>query len=172
MRLRLLIIPALMATALFAQGPGGFRRGQANGTNAPTTTPTPPTPTQAATRQLNLIAGFLRLDAAQTTTLLASSLLGQLTTEETTLLGNAATLKSDWATVDAAIAANPMTVPDLTAIEGLNAADLSARVTAAGQVLVEVKNLGVTLTSNQQTGLINLLVRGGGLGGFRGGPRQ
>ncbi len=163
-----------MATALFAQGPGGFRR-QSNGTNAPATAPTPPTPTQAATRQLNMIAGFLRLDAAQTTALLASPLLGQLTTEETTLLGNAATLKTDWGIVDTAIAANPTTVPDLTAIEGLNNGSLAARVTAAGQVLVELKNLGVTLTSNQQTGLINMLVGGGGMGGpggFRGGPRQ
>lgn len=166
MKLRLLIIPALMATALFAQGPGGFRR---NG-NASSTPPTPPTPTQAATRQLNTIAGFLRLDATQTTALLASPLLGQLTTEETTLQGNATTLKADWATVDAAIAGGG--TPDLTAIEGLNAADLAARVTAAGQVLVELKALGVTLTANQQTALINMVTRGGGgPGGFGGGFR-
>ncbi len=170
MKLRLLIIPALMATALFAQGPGGpgfGARRQAGSTNAP---PTPPTPTQAATRQLNMIAGFLRLDATQTTALLASPLLGQLTTEETTLQGNATTLKADWTTVDAAIAGGG--TPDLSGIETLNATDLAARVTAAGQVLLELKTLGVTLTANQQTGLINMLVRGGGgPGGFGGGFR-
>ncbi len=167
MKLRLLIIPALMATVLFAQGPGGPGGRRQAGT--PGSTPTPPTPTQAATRELNMIAGFLRLDAAQTTALLASPLLGQLTTEETTLQTNAATLKTDWTTVDAAIAGGG--TPDLSGIEALNSANLAARVTAASQVLVELKALSVTLTANQQTMLINMIVRGGGgPGGFRG-PR-
>ena len=167
MKLRLLLIPALMATVLFAQGPGGPFVGRRDA-NGPTTAPTPPTPTQAATRQLNLIAGFLRLDAAQTTALLASPLLGQLTAEETTLQANAATLKADWSTVQTTIAGGG--TPDLSAIEGLNAADLTARGTAAGQVFAELKLLGVTLTTNQQAGLVNMLVRGGGgPGGFRGG---
>jgi hypothetical protein len=118
-----------------------------------------------------MLAGFLRLDAAQTTTLLMSPLLGQLTNEQTTLQGNAATLKTDWATAEAAIAAGGAP-PDLSGIEGLNHIDLAARVTAAGQVLTEVKALGVTLTANQQTALINMFVRGGGgPGGFRSGPR-
>lgn len=172
MKLKFLLIPALMATALCAQGPGGpggpGGHRQANGTN---TAPTPPTPTQAATRELNMLAGFLRLDAAQTTALLASPLLGQLTTEQTSLQSNAATLKTDWAAVEAAIAAGGA-APDLSGIEGLEHTNLTARVTAAGQVLTEVKALGVTLTATQQTALINMLVRGGGSpGGFRGGPR-
>lgn len=173
MKPRLLIISALMATALFAQGPGGpggpGGGRQAGGTH---TAPTPPTPAQAATRQLNMLAGFLRLDATQTTQLLASPLLGQLTAEETTLQANAALLKTDWTTTEATIAGGG--TPDLSGINTANAANLAARVTAAAQVLTELKALGVTLTSNQQTGLINLLVRGGGgpgPGGFRGGPR-
>ena len=173
MKLRLLIIPALMATALFAQGPGGPGGfgGRQQGTNTPGTPPAPPSPTQAATRQLNMIAGFLRLDAAQTTQLLASPLLTQLATEEGTLQANATILKTDWATVEATIAGGG--TPDLNGINTANAGNLAARATAAGQVLTELKALGVTLTSNQQRVLINMLVRGGGggPGGFRGGPR-
>jgi hypothetical protein len=173
MKPRLLIISALMATALFAQGPGGpggpGGRRQANG---PNTAPTPPTPAQAATRQLNMLAGFLRLDAAQSTQLLASPLLGQLTTEETTLQTNAAILKADWTTAEATIAGGG--TPDLSGINTANAGNLAARATAASQVIAALKALGVTVSSNQQTMLINMLVRGGGgpgPGGFRGGRR-
>jgi hypothetical protein len=118
-----------------------------------------------------MIAGFLRLDATQTTQLLASPLLGQLTAEETTLQANAAILKADWATADATIAGGG--TPDVSGINTANAGNLAARVTAAGQVFTALKTLGVNLTSNQQTVLINMLVRGGGggPGGFRGGPR-
>lgn len=117
-----------------------------------------------------MIAGFLRLDAAQTTQLLASPLLGQLTTEQTTLQANAAILKADWATAEATIAGGG--TPDVSGINTANAGNLAARVTAAGQVLTALKALGVNLTSDQQTVLVNMLVRGGGgPGGFRGGPR-
>ena len=99
MKSTLLIIPALMVTALFAQGQG-FNGRRGPGGNA-TTTSTAPTPEQAATRQVNLISSALRLSAADTTALLAALACSTcaLTTEQTTLLANAATLKTDWSTL-------------------------------------------------------------------------
>jgi hypothetical protein len=166
MKLRLVIIPALMATALFAQGPGGFggRRASGNATNTPRT---PPTPAQLAGRELNMIAAALHLTAAQTSTLTTNAtLVADLTAEQTALQGNAAALKTAWTTADTTIAGGG--TPDLTSINSLTAANLAARVTAAGQVLSILPGLGITLTPAQQTNLNNMLVRGGGPGGFPG----
>ena len=167
MKLRLLIIPVLMATALFAQGPGGFggRRGQAGGTGTP---PAPPTAEQLATREVNMISTVLRLTTAQSSALLAAlaGASGPLTMEQTTLQGNAAALKAAWTTANSTIAGAG--TPDLTTINGLNAANLAARATAAAAVLKAVSALSVTVTANQQTMLIRMLVNGGGGGpGFR-----
>ena len=167
MKLRLLIIPALMATALFAQGPGPGGRRQAG------TAPTPPSPAQAAGRELNMIAAALRLTPAQSSALTGdTAVVTALTTEQTTLQGNAATLRADWTTANAAIAGG--SIPDFTAIEGLNQANLTARATAAVAVLKALPGLGITLTTNQQAGLIRMMVDGGGPrgpGGFGGGRR-
>ncbi len=167
MKLRLLIIPALMATALCAQGPGGF--GGHRGANASTTPRTPPTPEQLAGFELNRIASALRLTAAQTSTLTGNAtLVADLTAEQTTLQGNAATLKADWTTAETAIAGG--TAPDLTDIKTRSAQNLTARAAAAAQVMKILPGLlGITLTSAQQTILVNVLVHGGGPGGFRGG---
>ena len=51
----------------------------------------------------------------------------------------------------------------LTAINGVELVNLEARVAAAGAVLNELANLRVTLTSTQQTQLVNMLA--GGFGG-------
>ena len=168
MKLRLLIIPALMATALFAQGPGpggfGGRRASANGTNTPRT---PPTAAQLAGRELNMIAAALHLTAAQTSALTANAaLVADLTAEQTTLQGNAAAMKTAWTTATTTLAGGG--TPDPTGINNVNAANLAARMTAAGQVLSTLPGLGITLTSAQQANLVNMLVRGGG-GGFHGG---
>ena len=166
MKLRFLIIPALMAAALSAQGPGpggfGGRRG-ASGTNTPRT---PPTPAQLAGGELNMIAAALHLTAAQTSALTGNAaLVADLTAEQTTLQGNAAAMKAAWTTVTTTLAGAG--TPDPTGINNLNAANLAARMTAAGQVLAALPGLGITLTSTQQANLVNMLVRGGG--GFHGG---
>jgi hypothetical protein len=169
MKPTLLIIPVLIATALFAQGPGAFggRRGQGSGT--PGATPTPPTPEQAATREVNLISAALRLTTAQTTALLADLACAScaLTTQQTALQANAATLKTDWTALAAELTSAPpgSTTTTVSAINGLELSNLEARVAAAGAVLAELATQKVTLTSAQQTTVVNLVVRGGG--GFR-----
>lgn len=52
----------------------------------------------------------------------------------------------------------------VTAINGVELLNLEAPLAAAGAVLAELANLKVTLTSTQQTHLIDMLV--GGMGGF------
>jgi hypothetical protein len=124
-----------------------------------------------------MIAAALRLTPAQSSALTGdAAVVAALTAEQTTLQGNAATLQADWATANAAIAGGA--VPDFTAIEGLNHANLTARATAAVAVLKALPGLGITLTTNQQNGLVRLMVDGGGgprgfggPGGFGGGRR-
>jgi hypothetical protein len=166
MKLRLLIIPALMATAMYAQGPGGFSGHR----NASTTPRTPPTPEQLAGFELNRIATVLRLTPAQTSTLSGSAtLVGILTNEQTTLQGNAAALKTDWTTAEPIIVAGGTPTSELNDINTRNGENLAARVTAAAQVLTILPKLGITLTTQQQGILVNVLVHGGGPGGFHGG---
>jgi len=168
MKLRLLIIPALMAAGLFAQPPGGFggHRGPGNGPNASGTPRTPPTPAQLASFELNMIARDLRLTAAQTSALTGNAaLVADLTAEQTTLQGNAAALKTAWATAETTIAGGG--TADFTSINSLTAANLATRATAAGQVLGVLPGLGITLTAPQQAHLVGMLVRGGD--GFHGG---
>jgi hypothetical protein len=177
MKLRLitLLIPALTATALLAQGPGGFGgRGTPDNPAA-----TPPTPEQLATREVNRISTALRLTTAETSALLtdlacassattvAATTPCALTAEQSVLQANAATLKTDWATLGTELSATPPTSTTSTvgAINGLELSNLEARVAAAGAVLAELTTLKVTLTSTQQTNLIGIVVRGGG--GFR-----
>jgi hypothetical protein len=179
MKLRLLVIPVLVATALFAQGPGalGGRRGLA--TSA--TPPPPPTPEQLATREVNTISTALRLTTTQTSALLADLACASsattvtpttpcaLTAAQNVLQANAATLKTDWATLSTELSSTPpgSTATTVTAINGVELSNLDARVAAAGAVLTEFATLKVTLTSNQETTLVNILIRGGGRGFFR-----
>jgi hypothetical protein len=179
-----LAIPALMTTALFAQGPGGFgNRGRSNGTQGATSaTPgTPATPEQLATREVNRISTALRLTSANTSTLLANLACASsatsvtvstpcaLTAEQNVLQANAATVKTDWTTLATELSGTPPTSTSATvvAINGVELSNLEARVAAAGAVLAELSSLKVTLTSTQQTNLLGLLVRGGGAPGPR-----
>jgi hypothetical protein len=181
MKLKFLIIPALIATTVFAQGPGGFGgpgpRGQFGGT--PGTPPTPPTPEQAATREANMISMALRLSSANTSALVAdlacassattvtSTTPCALTAEQNVLQANAAALKTDFTTLATELTTPSSTTATVTAINGLELTNLEARVAAAGAVLAELATLKVTLTSAQETNLVNLLVHGGGgPGGF------
>jgi hypothetical protein len=170
MRLRLLIIPALMATALFAQGPGGPggfgpRRDSAGGAG----THTPPTAAQLAASQLTMIARYLRLDSAQTSTLTATTdpLVAALTTEETALQGYAATLKTAHTALVASIVAGAPSTSAEGTIEMTNASILSTRATAAALVLQTLPSLGIAVSTTQATGLAQMLSGGGGFpGGF------
>jgi hypothetical protein len=167
MKSMLLIIPALMVTALFAQAQG-FNGRRGPGGNTATTT-TAPTPEQAATREVNLISSALRLGAADTTAMLAALACATcaLTTEQTTLQTNAVTLKTDWTTLTTDLTTKASTTATVNAINALQLSNLEARVTAAGAVLAELTTLKVTLTSAQETELIQLLVGGGGRRSFR-----
>jgi hypothetical protein len=162
------LIPALITSSLFAQGPGGFGRyGRPNGNS--NTSPTPPTPAQLAARQLQSVARFVGLDSAQTSALTGNTTLtGELTTEETTLQANAMTLKTDYSTLATQLISSPSAVPaELTTIEGLVSANLALRVTAAGQIIAALQALSPALSSPQTAQLPNLvqrLVGGGGAG--------
>jgi hypothetical protein len=177
MKLKLLIIPALTATILCAQGPGGFgHRGQGSGT--PGTAPTPPTAEQLATREVNLISMALRLTTTQTSALLSDLACASsattvaapcvLTAEQNVLQANAATLKTDWATLVTDLTSTPpvSTTSVVTAINGLELSNLEARTAAASAVLTELATLKITLTATQETNLIHMLVHGGGGPGF------
>jgi hypothetical protein len=179
MKLRLLVIPAFMAAALFSQGPDGF--GNVNGQTSGMSTS--PTPEQLATREVNIISIALRLTHTDASALLADLACASsattvtpstpcaLTAEENVLQANAATLKTDWAELVTELSSTPpaSTTTTVGAINGLELSNLEARVAAAGAVLAELTTLKVTLTAAQQTNLINLLVHGGGgLEGFGG----
>jgi hypothetical protein len=163
MKLRLLIIPALMASALFAQGQGfGGRRG----TNRNANTQSQVTPAQLAARQLQMVASFLHLDSDQTSALMQNTaLLGLLTTEETTLEANSATLKIEYSTLATQLIGAPSATPaELSAIEGLITTDLQLRVTAAGEIVSALQNLSPALSTQQSANLprlIGVLVGGG-----------
>ena len=168
MNIRLLIIPALMVSALCAQGPGGFDDRLAQG---PGTAPTPPTAEQAATQEVNMIWRALGLNSTQSSSLLSALACSScaLTAEQTTLQANAATLKTDYATLGTDLTSTPpaSTSATVNAINGIELTSLQARVTAAGAVLTELKTLSISLTATQQTNLIKIVVRGGFGGGFR-----
>jgi hypothetical protein len=167
--MKLLVIPVLIATALLAQGPGGFagRRGADGNSNK-----TPPTAAQLAARELHRIATFLRLDSAQTSALTGNStLVGQLTAEETSLQANAATLKTDYSTLATQLIGAPSVTPaELATIESLRNTDLQLRITAAAQILSALQILSPGLSTEQTAnlpGLIHMLAGNGGLGGLR-----
>jgi hypothetical protein len=175
MKPRRVIIPALMASVLFAQGRGGFGpRGGDNGTTGNNSTP--PTAEQLATREVNLISMALRLSTTETSAMLtdlacassATTVIATtpcaLTAEQNVLHADAATLKTDWTALASDLASTPPTSTSatVTAINGLELSNLEARVGAAGAVLAELATLKVTLTATDQTKLLNLLVHGSG----------
>jgi hypothetical protein len=173
MKLRFLIIPALMATVLLAQAPPS-RRGYASGGTSKGTY-TPPTAEQLATAQATMIARFLRLDSANTTTLV-TALVGTSTSplwaEETALLGYATTLNSDSAKVVSDIAGGSSTTKDAGDVNTDNSNIYDARVTAAAAVVNElnvVMKLGIS--GNQLNGVIQMVLGGGPGGGPGFGPR-
>ena len=170
MKLRLLIIPALMATALFAQGQGGFggRRGTNGNANRSSVPQSQLTPAQLAARQMEMVATFLHLDSDQTSALMENTaLLGLLTTEATTLETNAATLKIQYSTLATQLIGAPSATPaELSAIQGLITTDLQLRVTAAGEIVSALQNLSPALSTQQSASLprlIGALVGGGSL---------
>jgi len=167
MKVRFLTVPILMAAAVFAQNRGFGPRGT-SGTSA-----TPPTPAQLATREIQMVAAFLGLDATQTSALVANSTLaGELATEQSTLQSNSTALQQAYSTLGASIASSPSTPPAVESQIGtLLESNFQARVTAAGQIVTAVESLG--LTSEQQQKLPNLVNRlvEGGLAGF-GGPHR
>jgi len=110
------------------------------------------------------------LDSAQTSTLTASSdpLVAALTTEETALQGYAATLKTAHTALVASIVAGTPSASAESTIESTNASILSTRAAAAAQVLQALPGLGITVSTSQAPGLVQLLLGGGGFpgGGF------
>lgn len=171
MILRFITISALVSSALFAQGFGqyGGRRGY-NAAGATTAgsgaTHTPPTPAQLAAAELTRIARFLKLDSADTSKLTANTtLVGYLETEATALQTDAATLKTAYSTLatDIGTSNTKDAAAQESTIETTASGSLQARVTAAGQVVAELPNAGlsVTLTSAQLTSVSRLLISGG-----------
>jgi hypothetical protein len=165
MKLRFLIVPVLMTTALFAQNRGGFAP-RSSGAAA-----TPATPAELATRQLQMVSAFLGLDATQTSTLVGNTgLVADLTTEETTLQANQTALRTDYTALAASISAVPptSTTASVTDITTRTTANLQARVTAAGQIATALGSLGLTSTQQGKVQRLVAALVNGGLVGFRG----
>jgi hypothetical protein len=167
MKLRFLIVPVLMTGAAFGQGPGS-PRGNAG------TPPTPPTAEQLATGRATMIARFLRLDSAATTSLVnaLAGASGPLTTAETTLVTLTTQLRTDSKAVATAIAGG--TTANTAAVDADNAKIYDAKAAAAVAVVADLKSMGLWagLTANQQNGVVQLLLGGGqGFGGPGFGPR-
>jgi hypothetical protein len=168
MKLKLLIIPALMTTALLAQGPGG----PGGPRRAAASTHTPPTAAQMAANELTMIARYLKLDSAQTSSLTGNSaLVTDIEAEQAGLTSAGTALKTAYGNLATAVSGGTSPTAAETAIATASASSLAARVAAAGQVLTALKGLGITLTTAQETGVAQLLIRGGGFGGGFGGPR-
>lgn len=149
MKIRFLILPMLIAATLFAQGPRrGFGRNY---------TGTPPTAAEIAAREVQFLTRFLALDAGQ-----QSAATTALTSAQTQLAINAATIKADRSQLVDAIKGNQLgTIDTLTStianLQGLQDA-IRAKTAAA---------IYATLTSDQRTKLGNglgpLLGSGSGL---------
>ena len=172
MKLRLLIVPVLMTAVAFGQG-GRFAGGaNANSGNAPTFTP--PTPEQLATGQATMIARFLRLDSAATTSLVnaLAGASGPLTSEQTTLASLATQLRTDSAAVLSGIAGGG--APSTSAVDSDNAKIYDTKAAAAVAVVADLKSMGLWagLTAKQQNGVVQMVLGGGpGFGGPGFGPR-
>jgi hypothetical protein len=156
MKLRLLIIPALMASALFAQGQGF---GGHRGTNRNANTQSQQSPAQLAARQMQMVAAFLNLDSEQTSAWMGNTaLLGLLTTEETALEADSAKLKTGYSTLATQLIGAPSAEPaELSSIEGLITTDLRLRVAAAGEIVSALQNLSPALSSQQSANLPRLI---------------
>jgi hypothetical protein len=166
MKVRFLVVTALISVTVFAQGPGG--RGFGGPRNA-AGKGTPPTPAQLAANQLTMIARYLKLDSAQTSALTGdTALVSEVETAQGVLQSNATTLKTAYSSLAADIAAGNTgdEAKQESTIETTDAAGLQARATLAAQILAALPGLGITTTSTQQAGVAQMLVRGSG-GRFR-----
>jgi hypothetical protein len=151
----------LIAPVAFAQGPGGpGPRGNAGSTF------TPPTPEQLATGQATMIARFLRLDTAATSSLVSAlaGASGPLTTEETTLTALRTQLQTDTTAVVTAIVGGG--TPSTSAVDADNAKIYDTKAAAAAAVVMQLKSLALWagLTSRQQTGIVQMILGGPGPG--------
>jgi hypothetical protein len=158
-----LIVATLMATSVFAQGPGGFGDHRPDGGGPRGASRTPPSAAQLAANELTMVARFLRLDSALTSALTGDTgLVADLTTEQTTLQTNAATISAAYKALATAVTANkPADETTLEAtIESTNNLSLQARVTAAGQVLGALPGLGINVSSTQAASLARMLIGG------------
>jgi len=152
MKVRLFVLPILIAATLLAQGPRGFGR-NSNGT--------PPTPAEIVAREVQMLTRFLSLDANQQATATTA-----LTNAQAQVALNAATLKTDRGQLVDAIKANQVSViPTLTStIANLQGQNDAIRATAAAAIYA-------SLTPAQQMKLGNGLGPLMGGGGFGRGPR-
>lgn len=169
MKSKFLIIPALMANVIFAQGPGprGF-----GGTSGAPHTFTPPTAQQLAAAQLSNIARYLRLDSTDTSKLVGDNvLIAAVEALQKTQQANATALSAAYAALAADLAPGGK-ASDVSTQEGIingsNASNLTAGITAVQAVLPELAHDGFTISATQASGIARLLI-GGGFGSF-GGP--
>ncbi|HEV2200700.1 MAG TPA: hypothetical protein VGR73_12840 [Bryobacteraceae bacterium] len=155
MKLRLLIVPAFMATALLAQGPGG----QGGHREIPGGGPqgTPPDPAKIVQHNVKMLTVFFDLDTAQVATATAA-----LTTEQTCLTGGAAALKTARMSLTDAIKAN---AGISGAVANLSAVEQAATLCRADAAAAIYAVLSMTQQAKLTNGLGPLM---GGPGGFRG----
>jgi hypothetical protein len=169
---RLWIVPVLMTAVAFGQG-GRFAGGGASA-NSGTPTFTPPTAEQLATGQATMIARFLRLDSAATTSLVnaLAGASGPLTSEQTALASLATQLRTDSAAVSGGIAGGG--APSTSAVDSDNAKIYDTKAAAAVAVVADLKSMGLwaSLSANQQNAVVRMVLGGGpGFGGPGFGPR-
>ncbi len=145
MKVRLFLLPLLIAATLFAQGPrGGFGRDP----NA-----APPTAAEIIAREVQMLTRFLTLDAGQQATATTA-----LTNAQAQVALNAATLKTDRGLLVDAIKGNQLgSIDTLTStIANLQGQNDAIRAKAAAAIYA-------SLTADQKTKL------GNGLGPLLGG---
>ena len=160
MKSKLLIIPLVLASLAFAQGP---RRGRANNGNAPT-------PADMVARRVQMLTRFLSLDANQQT-----QVTTLLTNEQSSLALNAPTLKTDREALLEAIKTNNVSAinTQTAAIANLEGQQNAIRSTTAASIYALLNDDQKSKLGDGLRGLLNGPGGGPGFGpGFRRGPRR
>ena len=160
MKARFLVTALTLATALMAQGPGGFR-GRAASTNA--------TPVDPVTREVQILTNYFVLSSAPGPNGGPSQIAqvtAILTADVSTLQGLQATLKTERAALVSAIKGNSGIAAAVHAVKATEESIETTRATEAGAIYA-------ILTADQQakvasSGLGPLL--GAGIGRGPGGP--
>lgn len=159
MKLRLFIIPGILAAVLLGQGFG--RRGVNSTPNQPASQLTP---AQLATREIQSVVTVLKLDSTQSSALAGDSgLVTALTTNLMTLQSNEEMIKTDYAALSTELIGSPAAQPaEFAEIQPLLTSSFQLRVANAGAIVSALQSLSAPLSAEQTANLpkmIEMLIR-------------